>query len=1146
MRHGDDSPHPFDLSHLDVKGPWVLLAANADGIATVHALVTNWRDGVDERWTRIDGTLLDEEGAHHPAHLLAPTNGTLPATSMSAVPSNVFSLRAEQTAGPDDDGALRLDSSVDERSIRFLPTVVREGQTLLSALPVAPCEQDPAVQSGIFVVDAKSASMPRLVGRLLRLGFDTGRVSKVAVDDAEHHLLRLDGAPFFVVLSAKEDPSQFGRYYERIAPTLYVEWGFAHLLPDLAAAAAATCESVALIDRDGRWLLLPSQQDSEELLDVILPTLPHKGRSLAPRSATDRPVDDKFEIRLRLEATQPAVAELWLVGADQFAKLGDALYAATPEEVERLTVARLANRDGRAFYLLRERTAPGQTQMGHTLSALFESSGFVRLEGTDNFFLPAGRRLRPRLRRDALRQLLRLEDNAIVLLEEDADGVQLTTIHTVDEQPITRWIELVATDRRRELDRMLEDAVLSFPAISIDEPPPQRSAPPPTVTRPKKRGVRKEKPKPGDQPRRPKAANQMAPDVDLDTEALLAQARPLELEIAVGGHANPKTWSDLGHLREALEDSAQAATCYETALFLLGEPYLRDAMASDTEQQRSLERLIFSRRQSHPLEVGSDDAFLELLTRERKIAAEASLLGAIAIERLLRQDPVAIDALPHLIQVFRDRELPVSRRLAWSVLCTAHLATDDALGLTRAKESILGGLNEKGLNEAYDLPRFVRLELALDEGDDVARASRTRVDQLNALESLWEVAVGEAVEGFDVDAAYLRAQFGVGFARLGALGNARALVRPLEEELPAHDEPNRVLLSLYLARLAHAGTQGDQAAWKAEVSASLSSVENIRIRRTVEWLRKRSSWLNPDKEAAPSPWIRPEFERKLASAEGDGRGFAEVIREAFRTNELYDYELSSTVERMLEGALATGEDDTLSNTLDVAQGRLEKIQILGHRAAATGACIRAAATLGDLSRVDVYLKTIIDIARAPNVPSMRALLGAVEPALTALRKLGGSASGIRFLEAIEAVEVRSPSEQIRLTAAIADGLMNLEASDRPVDLIDAALEKTLTTEMDHVGRFEAATALVASLHHWSLSARTERCRMLLENLAQFRDTFTTSSYFGTHRILLCEAIVDALCDEQTVQSDRVHAFLDAEEKTIRQVIAADWSAVCGR
>jgi hypothetical protein len=74
----------------------------------------------------------------------------------------------------------------------------------------------------------------------------------------------------------------------------------------------------------------------------------------------------------------------------------------------------------------------------------------------------------------------------------------------------------------------------------------------------------------------------------------------------------------------------------------------------------------------------------------------------------------------------------------------------------------------------------------------------------------------------------------------------------------------------------------------------------------------------------------------------------------------------------------------------------------------------------------------------------------------------------------------------------------------------------------------------------------ETAYLNLTNLQAFRDTFTTSRYYDTHRLQILEAIVDSLADSRTRHSDRIQGFLDQEEHALRRRIFADWSALCGR
>ena len=97
-----------------------------------------------------------------------------------------------------------------------------------------------------------------------------------------------------------------------------------------------------------------------------------------------------------------------------------------------------------------------------------------------------------------------------------------------------------------------------------------------------------------------------------------------------------------------------------------------------------------------------------------------------------------------------------------------------------------------------------------------------------------------------------------------------------------------------------------------------------------------------------------------------------------------------------------------------------------------------------------------------------------------------------------------------------------------------------------MARAQGGLAVAQALRHWPNMTRVERFRRFVAELAVFRDTFTASRYFDTHKILILEAVVDSLADSRTRHSDRLQGFLDQEEHALRRRIVTDWSAVCGR
>ena len=70
-----------------------------------------------------------------------------------------------------------------------------------------------------------------------------------------------------------------------------------------------------------------------------------------------------------------------------------------------------------------------------------------------------------------LRKLLGLDRAQAVIVHEDTDGISLFSLVNVDEVPLSRWVEYVATDRRYVLDRMMETMVFELPGVSITARP---------------------------------------------------------------------------------------------------------------------------------------------------------------------------------------------------------------------------------------------------------------------------------------------------------------------------------------------------------------------------------------------------------------------------------------------------------------------------------------------------------------------------------------------------------------------------------------------------------------------------------------------------------------------------------------------------
>ena len=1020
----------------------------------------------------------------------------------------------------------------DRPPLRWTAPRWRAAPRLIEALRPRRLPGEPLVDEALFVMSPTSPAPRRLLERLLLLERGDAQVCSfvgVGGEPSAVFAVRVKMPPVYLMMAARDEQGEAAVYARVGAGPLWVAWSYEHPLASAAAAALTRAQQVALVDREGAWLRTQGEWRVRSIYDAVAPELAASRVDLRPEAA-----DLRFRVPIRLAPGPVADADLWLLTPAQLLELEPLIEACTSDELGRLTVARLTGAEGTA-YLLRERVRPGAARMAARVSETLGVAGHVQVAGADNLYIPAGRRLVPLLRRDDLRALLGLERAHTVLMSEDRDGPRVITIADVDEQPLQRWIDYVATDRRLELDRLLERSVFEWPDVTIEWPEQRRPAP----ERPPPREGR------GERPSARKAARDAAPpapevDVDVDQaahlRALRERGRALERLLIVGGCEDVALWRELGEIKAELDERDEAAACLELALLHGGPPH----------DPTLAQRLVAVTR--GVVDTG-DDALTELVIADRRTPTQSSALGAWLVARLAAGRPPPDEVMQLALPVFADPRLPVSRRLAWTVLAGWHHHARDRLGITRAKEAILGGINERGLSELHDLPRFIRYALAreADEADDEpgeARGDRLQQGQLLALEALWHEATAAGLPDVDANSAYLRLIFAVGFGRLGARGLAQELIAPIELEIDVHEVPNRALFRLYTARLAHESSGSSAEAWAADVQRIVEGVRDAKLRQAVVWMQRRSMWLRgePDEATLVGRTTRFALPPGLEPAAlGE-----QLARELSPTSHNFDYVMAEAVDVCLRAALASGSEALVADVLANAEPGLGQIAILSHRAEAVAACIHGAACLGDDAMVGRLLDGLVDIARSPQLGSVRELTRAVERGFVALRRFGGLEPARGLLEILAGVHAYTSTDRIHLLATVASGFVQLGEEQAADALLERLCAQILDGSFDYVARAQAGMAVAGALRHWPNVARIERFRRFVAGIQAFRDTFTTSRYYDTHRLQILEAIVDSLADSRTRHSDRIQGFLDQEEHALRRRIVSDWSALCGR
>ncbi len=1010
----------------------------------------------------------------------------------------------------------------------------RDAGTLLEALRPRRAHGDPVVEEAVFWVPVESQGAQRTVERLLALGRDDVTVSEWDERGTRVLVLRAPNPPMYLLMRAREEPHEGVRAYARVEGGLWIEWGYEHPLPAVAARTLAKASRAAFVEHTGRWRIAPSPWAERSIFDAVIPTIDASRVDLVTSDGESR-----FTVHLRLTYAPETVPELWLLDAAQFAALESFVEASSADELARFTVARMEGPRG-VLYVLREIVRPNASRLGTRVADLLEIRGYSRVAATDNLYLPVGRRLAPIMRRDELRKLLGLDRAQAVVVHEDPDGIALYSLNNVDEVPLSRWVEYVATDRRFGLDRMMETMVFELPGVSVasrpkverekrakDKDDSGESPRPPAVTKTTKRA----------QPA-PQEATQPV-EVSEDEAKLREQARALEAKISTGGCDEPRAWAELAEVKSKLRQGEESAQCLEAAMF---------HGAIDRESAALLATL---RRKTLNAK-GTPEELIDLAVRKVLIPAEASLLGAGTLELLAKGDGAFDMLAQQIVQRFSEPDLPVSRRLAWLVLSSVSKRANDKLGLTRSKEKLLGGMNERGLHEVYDLPGFVRFHLALDAASGDGMESSSRADQIAALETLWSKAVTTQIKELDANACFVRLLFAVGFTRVGAGTRAKDLVAQVEAEMPAFDagasnvgDPNPILFRLYMARLANMATQGSAESWEREVESIMNAVPEARRRDRAELFRKRSEWLR----SGTTTEIRPSWQHKgaedaLKAGEADPPTLPDAIAKVFESPALFDHERTDAIERALKGALRTGNEQVLGATLDAATPRLDAIAILGHRASSIGACLQAAATLGDALAVERLLDRIVLIASTPDQTlSVRDLLLAVTPGIAALRKMGAGDAAARLLDALSPIAAKSSRDALRLRASLAEGFLQLRDAERALDLLDSTMDDTLTGSLDYNGRYDAMSAALTALRRWPVSARGARCDKVFDAIETFGDNFTTRRFYATYKLLVIEKLIDAVTDEVTLRSDKIRTFLEGEEQAVRRKVLADWRSL---
>lgn len=636
----------------------------------------------------------------------------------------------------------------------------------------------------LFELEAAS-DLPILVGEMLRLGNDRQSVRWLD-GDAGRVLLRVIGPPYYTLLRALDHTTGGTtgtvRAYVEAAPRVWVQVGYSHPLADKVAID----EGQFLLVRPPRdWVVLP-EGPFADVYDVLKFDLP-----AAPVEWEEAPVREKLAVPLRLVPGNAADApELWVLHGDAAKQLDGFVRDADDRLTQRLKFAVATGPTGETVVVLRVTAA----RVAPPVLPLAGAVGFKPYHKLPNLYVPAGTRLHPTLRRDAVRKLLADDTDKLVWLYPGEDGA--FTPETLPEdsfRPLEDWVDYVIETNHAPLAAWVEASRFDFEhfVCADGQPPKPKDDGADKGKRPKKSVPDEPAPRDGNEKKqsqtgadRPTTTNLVETPRRLPKSEWEVRRKELETRfLATDGpldHPDRRAlWPELGAANTGYGDTAEAAVCWLNALWAVDPAPLEWVSGwLGTERAGSAVPVTpaeFDRRAQTP----------------EPTAGEAREFAALLVW-LSHQAPLPDwfrDRLSAAQKYLEAHERKLPARAVWLAASRlAALAKGDTLGLARVRDRLLQRLLEEGLVAEKDLPRFLRFS-ELRESDR-ARLVQEKLTELHTVIRLWTVdtvgptsALTPGENG--ATAAYVDLLFAYGFAKLGEAEAAHSAIESARRVLTA-------------------------------------------------------------------------------------------------------------------------------------------------------------------------------------------------------------------------------------------------------------------------------------------------------------------------------------------------------------------------
>jgi len=638
-----------------------------------------------------------------------------------------------------------------------------------------------SAQAPVLFELESAKDLPAIVGEMLRLGNDRQSLRRLTADtDDDCVLLRVIGPPYYSLLRAI-DPSAAGtsgrvRAYLEQAPRVWVQLGYAH--PN--AATIRLDDSQTLLLRPERdWLYLPDAPYSDvyELLNVTLPA--------GPVDWSEAETREKLTVPLRLVAGNAAdLPELWVLRGRAVEQLDEFVRDADDRITQRLKFAVATDPAGDTAVVLRVTAS----KLDPPVLPLADAVAYKPYFKMPNLFLPAGTRLHPPLRRDAVRKLLADDTDQLVWLAPQAGGsFAPETLPEDSFRPLEDWVDYVVETSHAPLKAWIDATRFDFESFvcadaNLPKPP-----------KPDDKDARKKRPRPegDDAPLAPTGgASKLAPkkpDADEGTVALTMAApeakppgewfvRRQELErefLDIDGPLDHPDrvglWAQLAQANAGYGDTPEAALCYANALWQDG-----------ADRKRLLDDWLHTESPASKAPAAMD--FERAFANATPTAGEARAFAALFLHAAETSPtpPWLLELLPATQKYLQAHETKQPIRVVW--LASSRLALlsgADTLGLARARDRVLQRLLEEGTRPERDIPFFLR-SAGLKDSERVRQVREKALD-LHAQVRAWaarslELSAKKGQSDQSATLGYIDLFFAYGLAKLGESLPARALV----------------------------------------------------------------------------------------------------------------------------------------------------------------------------------------------------------------------------------------------------------------------------------------------------------------------------------------------------------------------------------